>query len=133
MESKDNLVSIVIIDDNPRSLEFIATALIQPGVCILTASRPEDGVVLISMYRPQIVLTDLIMPGMTGLDVLKRAKEIDPAIEVIIMSARESGGSPTKALQQGASDYLRKPIALSVLRDRVGSRIQHHIKEQIKP
>lgn len=86
-----------------------------------------------SMYRPQIVLTDLMMPGMSGLDVLQRVKELDPSIEVIVMSARESGGSPSQALEQGAVDYLRKPISLAVLRERVGKRLDYHIAERVKP
>lgn len=131
--ARDNSVCIVIIDDNPRSLEFLSIALSQPGVTVFTASRPEDGLAIVFMYRPQIVMTDLVMPGMTGIDVLRRVKQFDPAIEVIIMSARESGGSPAKMLEQGAADYLRKPIALSVLRDRVGRLIARHITEHAKP
>jgi DNA-binding NtrC family response regulator len=130
---EQNFVSVVIIDDNPRSLEFLSTALDRPGVQIFTAAKPEDGLALISLYRPQIVMTDMIMPGMTGLQVLQYVKELDPAIEVIVMSARDSGGSPAKALEQGAVEFLQKPIALSVLRQRVGTRIQNHITEHIKP
>jgi len=51
-----------------------------PGVQVLTAEKPVDGLALISLYRPQIVITDLVMPGMTGLDVLRRVKQFDPAI-----------------------------------------------------
>jgi DNA-binding NtrC family response regulator len=130
---EQSFVSVVIIDDNPRSLEFLSTALDRPGVQIFTAAKPEDGLALISLYRPQIVMTDMIMPGMTGLQVLQYVKELDPAIEVIVMSARDSGGSPAKALEQGAVEFLQKPIALSVLRQRVGTRIQNHITEHIKP
>jgi two-component system, NtrC family, response regulator HydG len=133
VDPERNLVSVVIIDDNPRSLEFISTALTRPGVQIFTAVKPEDGLTLISLYHPQIVITDMIMPGMTGLDVLRYVKEFDPATEVIVMSARESGGSPERALQEGAADYLRKPIALSVLRERVGRLIQNHVAERVKP
>jgi len=132
VDLKHNVVSVVIIDDNPRSLEFLSTALGRPDVQIFTATKPEDGLALVSLHRPQIVMTDLMMPGMTGLEVLQRVKQFDPAIEVIVMSARESGGSPAKALQQGAADYLQKPIALSVLRQRVGSRIQNHIAQRVK-
>ena len=133
MGGRPNSVSIVIIDDNPRSLEFLSTALTRPGVQVFTALKPEDGLSIISLYRPQIVISDFIMPGMTGMDVLKRVKEFDPGIEVILMSARESGGSPTKALEQGATLYLKKPISLSVLRDRVGRLIEKYLAEHIKP
>ncbi len=127
MNPKENPVSLVIIDDNLRSLEFLSAALSRPEVQVFTASDPADGLELISAHRPRMVLTDLIMPGMTGLDVLQRVKQLDPSIEVVIMSARESGGSPTRALAEGASDYLKKPISLAVLRERVGKRIERHI------
>ena len=130
MDPEPNAVSIVIIDDNPRSLEFLSAALEQPGVQVLTTTKPEDGVALVSLHRPQIVLTDLAMPGMSGLDVLRRVKDFDPKIDVIVMSARESRGSPATALQQGAADYLQKPIALSLLRQRVGTVIQKHLKKR---
>lgn len=130
MDPEPNAVSIVIIDDNPRSLEFLSAALEQPGVQVLTTTKPEDGVALVSLHRPQIVLTDLAMPGMSGLDVLRRVKDFDPKIDVIVMSARESRGSPATALHQGAADYLQKPIALSLLRQRVGTVIQKHLKKR---
>jgi len=119
-----NRISIVIIDDNPRSLEFLAAALSAPEVEILTTSKPEDGLALISLHRPQIVLTDLAMPGMSGLEILQKTRQLDKGIRVIVMSAHESGGSPDKAFEQGAADFLTKPIALSVLRQRVGAVIQ---------
>jgi DNA-binding response OmpR family regulator len=119
-----NPVSVVIIDDNTRSLEFVSAALSRPGVQIFTAAKPADGLALVSLHRPLVVLTDLIMPGMSGLDVLERVKQFDPTISVVIMSARESGGSPAKAFEQGATDYLKKPISVALLRERVGRLIQ---------
>ena len=122
-------ICIVIIDDNPRSLEFLAAALSQPGVQVLTSSNPHDGLALIALHRPQLVLTDLAMPGMSGLDVLHRVKQLDQTIQVIIMSAQGSGGSPARALEQGAADYLAKPISLSILRQRVGRHLQKHLPD----
>lgn len=77
-------------------------------------------------------MTDLIMPGMTGLDVLERVKKLNPQIEVVVMSARESGGSPTRAMAAGAADYLKKPISLAVLRERLGPRIERHLTQKAK-
>ena len=55
-------VSLLVIDDNPGSVELLSTALAQPGLEILTASNPEEGLNLFRNRRPQIVLTDLVMP-----------------------------------------------------------------------
>ena len=123
---------MVIIDDNPRSLEFIATALARPGLEIFTTTKPEDGLALVAMHHPKVVVTDVVMPGMSGLEVLRRVKQFDPAIDVVLMSAHLDGGGGPKTVPQ-ATDYLSKPIALSVLRERIGRLLDEHIAQGQKP
>ncbi len=133
MGAAQSLLAMVIIDDNPRSLEFLSTALARPGLEIFSTTKPEDGLALVAMHRPQVVLTDVVMPGMSGLDVLQRVKQIDPAIDVVLMSAHDDAGeSERKGLQQ-AADYLRKPISLSQLRQSVGRLIDKHQVQGRKP
>ena len=103
-------VSLVIVDDNAGSLELLSTALEQPDLNIYTASDPEAGLDLIFEKHPQIVLTDLVMPKMTGLELLDRVMLFDPAIEVILMTAHYSSESAVEAIRKGASDYLNKPV-----------------------
>ena len=114
-------LSLLIIDDNPGSLEMLSSALAQPDLEILTASDPEDGVDLVHTRHPQIVLTDLIMPGMTGMEVLDRVMAFDPATEVILMTAHYSTESAVEAIKKGASDYLNKPVSIAALRAKIGS------------
>jgi DNA-binding NtrC family response regulator len=117
-------VSIVILDDNPGSLELLSTALAQDGIVIHTASRPSEALDLIRLHRPQLVLTDLVMPEMSGLDVLNRVMEIAPATDVVLMTAHYTTETAVQAIRNGAADYLEKPIRLPVLRERVGRLIQ---------
>src|SRR5690242_3293639 len=117
-------VSLVIVDDNRGSLELLATALDQPGLEIWTASDPEEGLDLIFQKHPQIVLTDLVMPKMSGLDLLDRVVAFDPTIEVILMTAHYSTESAITAIRKGASDYLNKPISIPALRERFHSMIE---------
>src|ERR1700739_846638 len=114
MADARNPISLVIIDDNLRSREFISTALAGDGVHIFTASGPEEGLDLVYTHRPQIVMTDLVMPGMTGLDVLERVIEFDPAIDVIRMTAHYTPKTAVEAIRKGAADYLNKPIPLAI-------------------
>ena len=79
-------VSVLVIDDNAGSLELLSAALAHPDIEILTASDPEQGLDLVAGQHPQIVLTDLVMPGMTGLEVLERVMEMDPSTDVILMT-----------------------------------------------
>ncbi|HEU4416194.1 MAG TPA: sigma-54 dependent transcriptional regulator [Candidatus Angelobacter sp.] len=130
MSRARNPVTLVIIDDNPRSLEFLQAALSRDGVEILSASDPEEGLDLVFTHRPQIVMTDLVMPGITGLEVLQRVNEFDPAIDVILMTAHYTTDTAVEAIRKGAADYLNKPIALAVLRDRVGRLIDTALQRQ---
>ena len=123
-------VLLLIIDDNLSSLELVSNALAQPGLEILTASDPEVGLNIACTRHPQIVLTDLVMPHLSGLDVLERIMEIDPATDVIIMTAHYSSESAVEAIKKGASDYLNKPISLPTLRERVGRLVEEARQRQ---
>jgi DNA-binding NtrC family response regulator len=123
-------LSMVIIDDNAGSLELLSSALAQPGLEILTASDPEAGLDLVHEHRPQIVLTDLVMPRMSGLEVLERIVEFDPSIDVILMTAHYSTESAVEAIKKGASDYLNKPVSIAALRERIGKLVSSARKRQ---
>src|SRR6266568_4375080 len=112
-------VSLVIIDDNPGSLDLLSSALAQEGLEIFVASDPEAGLDLVYDRHPQIVLTDLVMPGMSGMEVLERVVEFDPSIDVILMTAHYSTESAVEAIKRGACDYLNKPVPIGALRERV--------------
>jgi DNA-binding NtrC family response regulator len=130
MTDARNAISVVVIDDNPRSLEFIATALASHGVQIFTAIDPEEGLDLVYTHRPQVVMTDLVMPQMTGLEVLERITEFDPVIDVILMTAHYTTDTAVEAIRKGAADYLNKPISLTTLRDRVGRIVEAALQRQ---
>jgi DNA-binding NtrC family response regulator len=117
-------ISLLIVDDDPGSLDLLSIALAQPGLQILTASDPEDGIDIFCSRHPQIVLTDLMMPHLSGMEVLERILEIDPATDVILMTANYSSASAVEAIKKGASDYLDKPIPLPMLRERVGKLVE---------
>src|SRR5262245_23486690 len=112
---------VLIIDDNPGSLELLASALAQPEVEILTASDPVEGLDIVAARHPQIVLTDLVMPGMSGLDVLERVMQMDPSTDVILMTAHYSSETAVAAIKRGASDYLNKPVSISLIREKIGA------------
>jgi len=129
-ETRKPAISLLIIDDNPGSLELLSSALAQPGLEILTASDPEEGLDLVHRHRPQIVLTDLVMPHLTGLEVLERIVEFDPSIDVILMTAHYATESAVEAIKKGATDYLNKPISIATLRERVGKLLDEARRRQ---
>jgi DNA-binding NtrC family response regulator len=114
-------VQIVVIDDNPGSLELLATALARPEVAVHTASTPADGLALVRKLHPQLVVTDLVMPKMSGLEVLQEVMEFDPMIDVLLMTAHYTTDTAVAAIRKGAADYLQKPVKIAVLRERVAA------------
>jgi DNA-binding NtrC family response regulator len=110
---------LLAIDDEPQSLELIKDALSADGLEVLTALGAVEGLEVFRRTRPQIVLLDLMMPGIRGLEMLDSILEIDPSTEVILMTAHYSTESAVEAIQKGASDYLDKPLSVEKLRRRV--------------
>jgi DNA-binding NtrC family response regulator len=123
-------VSLVIIDDNAASLELLSEALQGQGIRIFTALDPEEGVEIIFREHPQIVLTDLVMPGLTGLEVLDRVVEFDPAIDVILMTAHYTSESAVEAIRKGAADYMNKPVSIAALRERISKLVDDSRRRQ---
>jgi DNA-binding NtrC family response regulator len=124
-------ISLLIIDDNPGTLELLSGALAPLELDILTASDAAKGLDLFYNRRPEIVLTDLVMPHMSGLEVLKRVMEVEPATHVILMTAHASTPTAVEAIQQGASDYLDKPVSIGSLRARVNTVVEETRKRQL--
>src|SRR5579871_148895 len=126
----ESKVSLVIIDDNPGSLELLSTALEREGLKIFTAQDPEEGIEIVFREHPQIVLTDLVMPGISGLEVLERVVEFDPAIDVILMTAHHTSESAVDAIRKGAADYLNKPVSITALRERIATLVDEARRRQ---
>jgi DNA-binding NtrC family response regulator len=117
-------LSIVIIDDNPGSLELLSVALAHSDAAVYTSSNPVEGLELVRRYRPRLVVTDLVMPEMSGLEVLQHVVSFDSSIDVILMTAHYTPETAVAAIRQGAADYLQKPVKIALLRERVASLIE---------
>lgn len=118
-------VLLVAIDDDLTSLDLIAATVEQQGLELITATDPRRGLDLIIKRRPQIVICDLMMPGMTGLEVLTEIVRVDPIIDVLLLTAYYSTESAVEAIQKGASDYLTKPLDTRKLRTRVDGLVEN--------
>ena len=130
MSDKSVALRLLAIDDTPQNLELITEALAQKGLQILTAGDPETGWELFSRTRPQIVLLDLVMPNISGMELLERIVAADPGTDVILMTAHYSTESAVEAIQKGASDYFTKPLDLGKLRHRIGGLLEEAEKRQ---
>ena len=126
MSAPTVLTTLVIVDDNPGSLEMLSTALRIDGLTVRTFEDPEVALDYVRAEHPQMILTDLVMPNMNGMELLERVVEFDPSIDVILMTAHYSTESAVEAIKKGAADYLNKPVSIAALRERVTALALKH-------
>jgi len=100
---------ILVVEDEERIINFLKTKLTAVGYEISTAKDGAEALEQIQIQMPDLVLLDLILPKMDGLDVLKKLRSFT-RVPVIILSARGSGSDRIKGLRLGADDYLPKPF-----------------------
>ena len=101
---------IVLMDDEADIREVVSIVLEDAGFSVQTAEDGQKGIALCKTFCPQIVLTDVRMPGMDGIQVLQTIKERYPDIEVIVVTAFGEMTVAIRALQLDASDFVTKPI-----------------------
>jgi DNA-binding NtrC family response regulator len=116
---------ILIVDDEPDMLENVARVLGRAGHDCLTATDGARGVELLEAEHPDLVLTDLRMPGLDGMTLLRRAHELDPTLPVIVITGFATVESAVAAMREGAFDYLPKNFSIEQLRVAVDRALRH--------
>jgi DNA-binding NtrC family response regulator len=106
---------ILIVDDEPDMVDNCARILRRAGHRCLTATDPHRALALLESERPDLLLTDLKMPEIDGLALLRRAHELDPALPVVVITAFATIESAVAAVKEGAFDYLPKTFSLDQL------------------
>jgi len=109
------MTSLLVIDDERPILEMLEISLASEGYNVITAESGTEGLKIFKEQRPKLVLTDIRMPGMDGIEVLKTVKATDNEAEVIVITGHGDMNSAIAALQHGASDFITKPIRDEVL------------------
>jgi DNA-binding NtrC family response regulator len=102
---------ILVLDDEGKMAALIARSLERSGYEAVAVSDPSAALDALKAERFDVLVTDLRMPGLDGLEILDRAKKIDPGIDVILMTAYASVDTVREAMKRGAVDYLEKPIS----------------------
>ncbi len=123
-------VRLVAIDDDPATLELVTEALSSDNLEILAATRAAEGLELVLTRHPEIVLLDLMMPEMSGMELLERIVDTRPATDVVLITGHYSTESAVEAIRKGASDYLTKPVSLATLRERVGKFVAEALRRR---
>ncbi len=112
-------MKILVIEDETLILAFLERGLTAEGHTVDTATRGEEGLDRLRDRRPDVVVLDIMLPGIDGFDVLAAIRAIDPELPVIVLTARGEVADRVRGLDLGATDYLVKPFAFAELAARV--------------
>ena len=115
---------ILVIDDEPQILRAMRTILSEKQFRVTTASRGEEGLTQAAAHEPDLVILDLGLPDMDGVEVCARLREWTQT-PIIVLSVRDSERDKVAALDQGADDYLTKPFGIEELLARVRVALRH--------
>jgi DNA-binding response OmpR family regulator len=114
MEPTNMTINVLAIDDDPAMTELLTLLLRTHGFNIQTANTGEEGVKLTRKESPDVIILDLMMPGMDGWQVCKQIRSFS-TVPIVVFSALDSPGIVASALDAGADDYLVKPVPSGVL------------------
>ena len=120
---------ILLIDDEPQMRRFLRITLQGHGYRLIEVASGSEGLAAAATRNPDIVLLDLGLPDMDGLEVAKRLREWSQ-VPVIVLSAREQEEDKIKALDSGADDYLTKPFGAGELLARIRVALRHVVMQQ---
>ncbi len=106
---------VLVVDDEPDAVELLTEFLRAKGYEVSTASDGEEALRKVKEDRPHLILLDVRMPKLNGMEVLRRVREIDREVGVIMVTAVNEEETGREALKLGAFDYITKPLDLKYL------------------
>lgn len=120
-QQKDKWRSILLVDDDEALVKTVRPILISHGYSVLTADTGEDGLQIASSQKPDLIILDVILPGIKGRDVCKTLKEdsVTKDIPVIFLTAKDSPDDIQAEMQAGAETHLTKPVNAKELIDTI--------------
>ena len=118
-----SLGKVLIVDDEPDVRQLLHDFLTGRDYEVLLASSGLDAIDMVEREKPALVLLDVMMPGMNGVETLRRIAEIDPRLRVIMVTANADIGVTSRLLAMGAVDYIPKPFDLEYLEQAVSIQL----------
>jgi two-component system cell cycle response regulator len=120
---------IMIVDDNVAVLDVLRQSFSMEGYTCEAYTRAEDALVALEWMVPEVLLTDIVMPGMPGLELVTRAKRLHPGMTAIVMTGFAEEFSYDEAIRAGAADFIKKPFTVQELLVRIKhGKMQDHLR-----
>ncbi|MDG4881114.1 response regulator transcription factor [Mesorhizobium sp. WSM4884] len=123
-------VSILVVDDEPPIRKLLRVGLGSQGYTVSEAPNAKAAIELIETERPDLILLDLGLPGMTGLELLGKWRNDGMDVPVVILSSRTDEAGIVSALELGADDYVTKPFGMNELVARIRVALRHKFQQQ---
>ena len=114
---------ILVIDDEAQITRVLRTALSAQGYDVRAANEPEEALRLFEEWSPDLLITDLMMPGITGIDLCRAVRQ-KSQVPILVLSVRDHERSKIEALDAGADDYVTKPFSVQELLARVRAHLR---------
>ena len=108
-------IKVLLVDDEKEFINTLSERIIMRGFKSDVALTGEEALKILDNYTPDVMVVDLKMPGIGGMDVLRRVKETNPEIQVIMLTGHGSKDDEADARRFGVSDYLQKPVGIDML------------------
>ncbi|MCX6071778.1 MAG: response regulator transcription factor [Chloroflexi bacterium] len=115
---------VLVIDDEPQMLRAVRTILTAKQFRVTTAARGEEGLTLAAAEAPDLIILDLSLPDLDGIEVCRRLREWTQ-VPIIVLSVRDTVKDKVAALDRGADDYLTKPFSIEELLARIRVALRH--------
>lgn len=121
---------VLVVDDEPAILRFLRTSLRVENYDIVETETGEAALAEIRRRAPDLVLLDLGLPGVDGLEVIRRVREAGSVVPIIVLTSRTDEAGKVAALDLGADDYVTKPFGMDELQARIRAALRHRLQQE---
>ncbi|ACF13200.1 two component, sigma54 specific, transcriptional regulator, Fis family [Chloroherpeton thalassium ATCC 35110] len=125
--------TILVVDDEPVVTDYIKEALSEEGYAVEVAYTGNDGIVQAKKVSPDVIILDFMLPDLNGIEVLKKLRQLDESLQVIMLTAYNSVPTALEAVRNGAADYILKPFDLDAFKITVAKICEKaHLTNQLR-
>jgi two-component system KDP operon response regulator KdpE len=125
-------ISVLIIEDEPAIRRLLRVSLAESGYQMIEAASGKEGMRRFCLDKPDIIILDLGLPDVDGLDIIREVRETSP-VPIVVLSSRADERGKVEALDLGADDYVTKPFGIDELTARLRTALRHHLHQQGEP
>jgi DNA-binding NtrC family response regulator len=130
---------VLLVDDEEKFLEVLSQRLGARGVDAVTASSGEEALVKIKNKNFDVIILDVMMPGLGGIETLKRIKKENPELQIIMLTGKGTVDKAVEAMKEGAIEFIEKPADINQLMEKIGEAkektsllVMKNIEEKVK-